>query len=396
MADDIRKARNWVFGYCDSGNPKDIKMGYGDSDQDALDDSYEKKDSYDYVSAVYYYCTKAELIELIKRDGWWYKWGEEAKGPNYDQFPVDAQYMASAKKSKKMNTMAKNEAIRKSGSDSIKDVYYTIDELGDAERFYVQRALDNAGLPSLDSFRNAIYDAYKAYFDDGGDSYYASAKKSKGEDMDRNRYEDIQKRLNKIGGFTKEDEDEEESDVEIEVEVDGDEEKPKVDVESDDDNVEEFIKGCKTSKKRVKMRKAEDMPEDADDQQDQNEKGSGNAGSILPEDADDNQDQNEKGSGNAGKELPEDADDQQDIKESANKKRMKMRKFSVTPGGQPNQESYNGRYQQAPMVRDAIDGHFGSKTEKFNEVDMMNERINDLLKSRRNPVSNNGVPKRIR
>lgn len=279
--------------------------------------------------------------------------------------------------------------------------------------------------------------------------FTASAKKS----MNKSKYPDIQKRLNKIGGFTKEDEDEDDHDgkveVEVEVENEGDDDESP---ETVTDEIEEACKECKsqkamrTSKKRMKMakedddddfdgddsaratghpadweledeeedeeadkrrkfrktKKAEDMPADADDFQNDNQKGSGNAGSELPEEANDQQDVNEKGSGNAGSELPEDADEQENIKESARKTRKSMnrppvRKFSVTPGGQPNQESYNQRYSQAPMVREAIDGHMSSRANKsFDEIAMMNERIEALTKSKRNPSGNNGVPKKIR
>lgn len=238
---------------------------------------------------------------------------------------------------------------------------------------------------------------------------------SMGKSAKKSKHADINKRLAKLGGFTKEDEEtEDDDDVEVEVEDDGD-----VEIEIDEDEIPDFDedteKGCRTcgkasksmmtNKKRMKMRKAEDMPEDADDQQDQNEKGSGSAGSELPEDADDFKDENEKGSGNAGKELPEDADDQQDIKESAHKSKISrsrnksvgknVRKYSVTNGGSPDQTSYNGRYQQSPMVRDAIDKP-NKATKSFDEVAMLQERIDALSKSKRNLTNDNGVPKHIR
>lgn len=381
-----------------------------------------------------------------------------------------AKIEESAKKSKKVEKMAKNDGMKK----SINDLLSVYDNLSTEEKDRIQAGLDEIGTGFW--VRNLLAGEYspepeEEYDDDGydDDDYEASAKKS----MNKSKYSDIQKRLAKLGGFTKEDDDDEDDDEEDDdigddsarwtgVPADWEE-----DDEDDDDDEDDADKGCKSKKtvkgmKRMKMRKedddgvsgktvsqaidgsrhpgsqrnnlssifdedddgedssekyrksrktkkAEDMPSDADDFKEDNQKGTGNAGSELPEDADDNQDQNEKGSGNAGSELPEDADDQQDIKESARKSRIArmqratkksvnrppVKKFSVTNGGSPDQTSYNGRYQQSPMVRDAIDGHFGSKTEKFNEVDMMNERINDLIKSRRNPVSNNGVPKRI-
>ena len=307
--------------------------------------------------------------------------------------------------------MAKNEAITKYTTDKcnrIKDVFY---DMSAKEQQALNEALDN--YVSGWSFTSFIDDLFNDFADimDGEsfeDDYEASTKKSKGESMNKSKYKDIQKRLNKIGGFTKEDD---EPDVEVEIEVEDDEdeesEKPEVEVSEESEESEKGCKDCKseksirTSKKRMKMKKGEDMPEDADDQQDQNEKGTGNAGSELPEEANDQQDINEKGSGNAGSELPEEANDQQDIKESARKTRKAMnrppvRKFSVTNGGQPNQESYNGRYQQAPMVRNAIDGHMSSRANKsFDEIAMMNERIANLQKSKRNPSGNNGVPKRL-
>lgn len=71
-----------------------------------------------------------------------------------------------------------------------------------------------------------------------------------------------------------------------------------------------------------------------------------------------------------------------------------MRKFSVTAGGQPNQESFNGRYQQSPMVRDAIDKP-NKASKSFDERQMMQDRIDELMKSHRNPTGNNGVPKKL-
>ena len=67
----------WVFGYCDTGRAEDIKIVKRKWDTDALDDSYEVARYADYVSAVYDACTKrertkADLVENIKRDGWWY------------------------------------------------------------------------------------------------------------------------------------------------------------------------------------------------------------------------------------------------------------------------------------------------------------------------------------
>lgn len=351
---------------------------------------------------------------------------------------VNQEKMASAKKSKKMSTMAKNKVISKYTTDKcqrIKDVFY---DMSAKEQQALNEALENyVGGWSFTSFIDDLFNDFADIMDGVADEdYEASTKKSKSENMDKSKYSDIRKRLAKLGGFTKEEEEIEIDDddvVEIEeedgekvVEIESKEEHAEEVAdgeESEDDNLnecnsnksEKTSKGMITSKKRVKMRKGEGMPADADDFKEDNQKGSGSAGSDMPEDADDNQNENDAGTGNAGSELPEDADDQQGIKESARKARIArmmraraksvnksvnrppVRKFSVTPGGQPNQESFNQRYQQSPMTRQAIDRHFDNSAEKsFNEVDMMNERIGNLMKSRRNPSSNNGVPKRIR
>lgn len=217
----------------------------------------------------------------------------------------------------------------------------------------------------------------------------ASAKKSKGDDVKKSKYISINKKLNKLGGFTKEDEDDEKEEVEIE-EDDGEVEVEEETVSRPKDEIEEACKG----KKSRKMKKNDVLPKDADEQQAVNEKGSGSADSELPEDADENEEINEKGSGNAGKELPEDADEQEDIKESRRKSlRRGVRKFSVTNGGSPDQTSYNQRYNQNPMVRNAIDGR--SNVEKFDEVEMLQARLDAMNKSRRNSVHND-VSQRLR
>ena len=373
---------------------------------------------------------------------------------------IDSVISKSAKKSKKVKTMAKNRAIRKKesleeriddwaervandptnwivgtrGTDirihlrgyerwfNIMDII-TEQDVQQAKEYLKQHPADWSDSPlSYDyEFGEISEEEYN--------KYSASTKKS----MNKSKYSDIHKRLAKLGGFTKDEEEIEIDDDDV-VEIEEEDGGKKVEIESkedhekevengeesDDDNLNECnrnvksrktSKGMRTSKKRVKMKKGEDMPEDADDQQDQNEKGSGSAGKELPEDADEQQEINEKGSGSAGSELPEDADEQQNIKESARKARLArmqramrksvnrppVKKFSVTNGGSPDQTSYNGRYQQAPMVRDAIDGHMSSRANKsFDEIAMMNERIANLQKSKRNPSSNNGVPKRVR
>ena len=329
------------------------------------------------------------------------------------------QYEASTKKSQKASKMAKRQAIKKREplevqieewiDDIVHSPYsWSIGSRGEEmvlhcrgyERWFnkldivteqdIQQAKDNLRQNLTNWEDSPVSRAY--HFGEISEEEYgrynASTKKSK--------YAKLHKALNKIGGFTKEDDEDEEVEIEVDVDDEDDsEEEETVEVESNEDESE---KGCKSAKafrtsKRVKMKKGEDMPADADDFQNDNQKGSGNAGSELPEDADDQQDENDPGSGNAGKELPEDANEQEDQKQA---RARKMRKFSVTPGGQPNQESYNQRYSQAPMVRQAIDGHFSAKSEKsFDEVQMMQDRIDEIIKSKRNKT-NNGVPQKIR
>lgn len=331
----------------------------------------------------------------------------------------------STKKSQKATKMAKQQAIKKENYSelisTLNSMYDDVDEMqskvNDLENEYPQ-------------FQNQLEDLYQAFnevttefsfgllHDLENGEYSASTKKSK--------YARLHKALNKLGGFTKEDDEKEieiEDDDVVEIEDDEDGEGKVVEIESEEthdeevadgeesesDNLNESCKDAKskksfrTSKKRMKMRKAEEMPEDADDQQDINQKGSGNAGSELPEDADEVTEINQKGSGNAGSDLPEDADDAEDQKQArARKQRMMrssnkgMRKFSVTPGGQPNQESYAQRYSQAPMVREAINRHFGDSANKsFDDIQMLQDRIDAMNKSRRNTESNN-VPMKLR
>ena len=315
--------------------------------------------------------------------------------------------------------MAKGKAVKKYAEDEVgryyvfEPLYKEYYNLGHPELEAMNEVLDELGLAGIhelcDRARMKCYEMDKEYWDAHQPEWAKSTKKSK--------YARMKKALNKLGGFTKEDDEEEESEedskeeeTEVESEDEG-EEKPQVtdEGESESDNLNESCKDAKskkslrTSKKKVKMRKAEEMPEDADDQQDINQKGSGNAGSELPEDADDVKEVNEKGSGNAGSELPEDADDAEDQKQAMARKNLMMRsrnkgmrKFSVTPGGSPNQESYIKRYNQAPTVRRAIDDHFGSSANKsFDEVQMLQDRIDAMNKSRRNTESNN-VPMKLR
>lgn len=76
----------WIFGYCDTGRAEDIKIVKRKWDEDALDESYDVARYTDYVSAVYDNMDKADLIERIKRDGWWYVGG---KNKNNDFSPYD-------------------------------------------------------------------------------------------------------------------------------------------------------------------------------------------------------------------------------------------------------------------------------------------------------------------
>lgn len=357
-----------------------------------------------------------------------------------DGIEFDEDYEASTKKSQKASKMAKRQAVKKNAVR--KDYYDATETVGSIKRI-LQSALNDLeyyddnmkihmrtstyGLssPILETSSGfmELYDISideDDYDEEDDEDYEASTKKSK--------YARLHKALNKIGGFTKEDDEEEieiDDDDVVEIEDDEDGDGKVVEIESEEthaeevadgeesesDNLNESCKDCKSRKarkafrtsKRVKMKKGEDMPADADDFQNDNQKGSGNAGKELPEDADDQQEINEKGSGNAGKELPEDADEQEDQKQArARKQRMtrsrnkNVRKFSVTPGGSPNQESYAQKYPQAPMTRQAIDRHFSAKSEKsFDEVAMLQERIDNLNKSKRNKT-NNGVPQKLR
>lgn len=333
-----------------------------------------------------------------------------------DGIEFDEDYEASAKKSKG-GRMAKGKAVRKkyglpawSEYEKLQDSVLSVDSIysdyenGDYHSTEEESSLYNEIANTMDELTSLVdryYDVLAEIMQDADefeeDSMSASTKKSKLKRMN--------KALAKLGGFTKEDEDSEEEEEEVEVESEEEEDGEDVEVIVDEESEDESEKGCKsrkslrTSKKRMKMRKAEEMPEDADDQQDINQKGSGNAGSELPEDADDVKEVNQKGSGNAGADLPEDADDAEDQKQARAKKmrsRKNVRKFSVTPGGSPNQESYIDRYNQAPTVRRAIDNHFGSNANKsFDEAQMLQDRIDAMAKSRRNSDSNN-VPMRIR
>lgn len=129
----------------------------------------------------------------------------------------------------------------------------------------------------------------------------------------KSRMQRLNKKLSKLGGFTKED-DEEDVEIDIDVKGEDDEDEEFLDetVQEIEGKPESIEEGCKSRKalrtrKYRKMRKEGiNLPEDADDQQDINEKGSGNAGSELPEDADDVKEVNDAGSGSAGADLPED------------------------------------------------------------------------------------------
>lgn len=67
----------WVFGYTDKDDPSTIKMrGTDEGDLDAMDESEEVAQSYRYVSGTYDSLNRYELIECIKRDGWWFIDGE--------------------------------------------------------------------------------------------------------------------------------------------------------------------------------------------------------------------------------------------------------------------------------------------------------------------------------
>lgn len=312
---------------------------------------------------------------------------------------------------KQVNKMAKSmNSVKKRGNDTgwirkadeIADLIRDVDDLyseywDNAPDNYWTEQESNA-YARIDDAIDELVSSLNQYIDIlMHPSYSASTKKS--------RMAKLSKRLNKLGGFTKEDDEEKieiDDDDVVEIESEETHEEEVADgEESESDNLNAGCKGCKsnkamrTSKKRIKMRKEGiNLPEDADEQQDINQKGSGNAGSELPEDADEVTEINEKGSGNAGSELPEDADDAEDQKQASKKS---MRKFSVTNGGSPDQTSYIDRYNQSPLVRRAIDNHVGGKSanKSFDEVQMLQDRIDAMGKSRRNSESNN-VPMKLR
>ena len=160
-----------------------------------------------------------------------------------------------------------------------------------------------------------------------------------GSNISKSTKTDRLRRINKLSGFTKEDEEDEEDkeDDDIEIEV-GDKE---IEIEDkEDDDIEESCKSRKSAranKKRVKMKKGEDMPEDADEQKNIKQTSCKGVAKSRP------------------------------IHKKARDRPLAppvVRKFSVTNGGQPNQDSYLGRYQQSPMVRSAIDARFVKKSKK--------------------------------
>ena len=314
-----------------------------------------------------------------------------------DELDIDNRFGKSAKKSKS--------GIRKYGL-SPWSIFGDIDDLvGDITRMYNVWEKDDNGRSStqeselfnkIDEQMEDLYRTLNAYADELG-RLTKSAKKSK--------YSNIHRSLNKIGGFTKE-----------------------------DDEEEEVPRTIGSKKRRVKMHKESNLPEDADDQQDIEDTGSGNAGSLMPEDAEDVTRSSKRRKGmrksyrggdllttvhfnddlltvaqylyDAGYRATEedratlmggaDEDEQysksevdqifeyfKQIEDGKSVKRRKgVRKFSVTPGGSPDQTSYIDRYNQAPRVRSAIDSH-------FSDTQMLQERIDAMGKSRRNSLKNN-------
>ena len=75
---------SWIFGYCNSGDVKDLLACEAEYDMDTMDKSADFAEEYRFVSATYPSMSKAELRECIKRDGWWFKDGIEAEE---DGFP---------------------------------------------------------------------------------------------------------------------------------------------------------------------------------------------------------------------------------------------------------------------------------------------------------------------
>ena len=70
---------SWMFGYCDSGDIKDLLVVESQLDIEAMDLSAEYAEEHRFVSGTYPSMCKSELREAIVCDGWWFKDGEETK-----------------------------------------------------------------------------------------------------------------------------------------------------------------------------------------------------------------------------------------------------------------------------------------------------------------------------
>lgn len=82
---------NWIFAYCETGNPNKIRTAGGHWDDETIEKSRRYANGHAYVSATYASISKEHLIECIKRDGWWFKDGREAK--NVGDFPVEGKFL---------------------------------------------------------------------------------------------------------------------------------------------------------------------------------------------------------------------------------------------------------------------------------------------------------------
>ena len=68
----------YVVGVSQTTHPESIMIREYQTDMDAMDACRDwLVDEFPYVSGVYYCASKKEMIDNIKRDGWWFIHGEE-------------------------------------------------------------------------------------------------------------------------------------------------------------------------------------------------------------------------------------------------------------------------------------------------------------------------------
>lgn len=84
-------AKNWIFAYCETGNPNKIKTKSAVWDDECIELSHDYARIHKYVSATYPSCSREQLTANIKRDGWWFKDGKEAR--DVGDFPVDGGFL---------------------------------------------------------------------------------------------------------------------------------------------------------------------------------------------------------------------------------------------------------------------------------------------------------------